>query len=1405
MSNLTRQDALRLVREQGLNVNIPYGYRHIERAFFGLGIKSVTIPETVVHIWDEAFYGNELVSLTIPASVSTIGRHAFFNNNLSNVTFEGTPSYIRDYAFADNQIRQITLPNHIYDDPTFNRDLVFWRNPEDIKIYKQDDPPVAPSEITFSVNVFQPSFDDGSIVGSFSSTDSNLYESHTYSLVSGEGDDDNDNFSISGGSLRINKFDGYQDQRINSIRVQSKDKDGLTFSKKITFKANDSSLLEAVETDGNVKLYKDINGHLIVQDSSGNYFSPKAKPYWYYPLSDYEREHKVTPGDLTPFDWTSTTKFLAAERIDGVNTILSQTYGFPHEGPTDEYPYPYKNRVLVFFRTKTFDDDWKENSRFSWGQNMFDEYSPSTLKQAELDFGIDLSNDGEAVLEISGTTEVGQQLRITENTADPDGGTGTLSSYVWQSSSDNSTWTQLGTNSTYTVTSAEEGKKIRAAITYTDGQNFFESITSSVIEIKTDDGDAEFSIDGTAEVGETLSIIEDTADADGTGTLSYSWQTSSDDSTWSEVGTDSTYEVAASDEGKSIKAVISYEDVQGFEEEVTTSSSIIPYIDDGVAEFSIDGTAEVGETLSIIEDTSDADGTGTLSYSWQTSSDDSTWSEVGTDSTYEVAANDEGKSIKVVISYEDDQGFDEIVSTTSASIPYVDNGDASFSISGTKEVSHILRISEDYADPDGTGSLSYQWQLSSDNNVWTDLSKDNKYHVKYKNSNNFIRAIITYEDNEGFNESIATESIQIEKHHIESSLENLKKDLKDNSYFSDFDFRKYQHRFGSNNAETIFSTSDSIHNEIIWGLAENDTIYLNDREGGIKLIFGGSGNDNYQLGGYQNTFIVYEAKNHGSNDSINLSSNFLRGQSYVATIEKKHLIAIRGYEETECVIIIDALNESIETFNFGGIEYSSNFFLNNLNSFSSYEGNVDWNKIKALIGDRLTNDIKSAIPEIKEAVEKVENSKTDREFELNAEISSLEIRANDLNELVKSSSSITLDNEYKKVILTGVRNINAIGNSLDNILTGNAGENTIFGYSGNDIINGGLGNDVMSGGVGNDTYIVNSTSDLVTENSAEGTDLIQSSVTYTASDNVENLTLTGSSDIDATGNSLDNILRGNDGANSIKGNSGADTLRGGSGSDKLYGESGEDTLYGDSGNDYLSGGSYKDKLYGGTGKDTLRGGTNSDKLYGESGEDTLYGDSGNDYLSGGSYKDKLYGGSGKDTLRGGTNSDKLYGGSSADKLYGDSGNDYLNGGSSADKLYGGSGKDKLVGGTSNDRLYGGSSSDKLYGQSGKDYLRGDSGNDKLYGGSSNDTLIGGTGKDDVYGGSGRDIFKLTKGSGYDRIRDFKKRSDKIYVKGFKSLRIKDVGRHTKIYNGRKDLLAIVYNEDNLRKSGSYLI
>ena len=69
----------------------------------------------------------------------------------------------------------------------------------------------------------------------------------------------------------------------------------------------------------------------------------------------------------------------------------------------------------------------------------------------------------------------------------------------------------------------------------------------------------------------------------------------------------------------------------------------------------------------------------------------------------------------------------------------------------------------------------------------------------------------------------------------------------------------------------------------------------------------------------------------------------------------------------------------------------------------------------------------------------------------------------------------------------------------------------------------------MRGGPGNDTYLVDNTGDVVTENSNEGTDTVQSSITYTLGANVENLTLTGTAAINGTGNALDNVLFGNSG------------------------------------------------------------------------------------------------------------------------------------------------------------------------------------------------------------------------------------------------------------------------------------
>ena len=95
----------------------------------------------------------------------------------------------------------------------------------------------------------------------------------------------------------------------------------------------------------------------------------------------------------------------------------------------------------------------------------------------------------------------------------------------------------------------------------------------------------------------------------------------------------------------------------------------------------------------------------------------------------------------------------------------------------------------------------------------------------------------------------------------------------------------------------------------------------------------------------------------------------------------------------------------------------------------------------------------------------------------------------------------------------------------------------------------GAGADTMAGGLGNDTYVVDNVGDVVIENASEGTDTVLAAISYTLGANVENLTLTGSANINGTGNALANILTGNSGDNVLDGGAGADTMAGGLGND----------------------------------------------------------------------------------------------------------------------------------------------------------------------------------------------------------------------------------------------------------------
>ncbi|MGZ8997187.1 MAG: calcium-binding protein, partial [Rhodospirillales bacterium] len=119
----------------------------------------------------------------------------------------------------------------------------------------------------------------------------------------------------------------------------------------------------------------------------------------------------------------------------------------------------------------------------------------------------------------------------------------------------------------------------------------------------------------------------------------------------------------------------------------------------------------------------------------------------------------------------------------------------------------------------------------------------------------------------------------------------------------------------------------------------------------------------------------------------------------------------------------------------------------------------------------------------------------------------------------------------------------------DDALDGGAGNDTLRGDAGDDELDGGPGADARAGGADNDIYSVDNAGDTVSEAADAGTDTVQSALTHILGANVETLELTGTGNINGTGNTLNNTLTGNTGANRLDGGAGTDTMAGGAGHD----------------------------------------------------------------------------------------------------------------------------------------------------------------------------------------------------------------------------------------------------------------
>jgi len=290
-------------------------------------------------------------------------------------------------------------------------------------------------------------------------------------------------------------------------------------------------------------------------------------------------------------------------------------------------------------------------------------------------------------------------------------------------------------------------------------------------------------------------------------------------------------------------------------------------------------------------------------------------------------------------------------------------------------------------------------------------------------------------------------------------------------------------------------------------------------------------------------------------------------------------------------------------------------------------------------------------------------------------------------------------------------NDTAWGEAGDDFLNGGIGNDKLYGGAdtddmdgggGDDTLDGGTGADDMRGNFGDDKYYVDNVGDTVTEFAAsDGLDRVYSQVTFTLSQFVDNLYLTGSAIIDGTGNDTANQIYGNDKVNTLTGLDGNDRLNGGIGADFMLGGVGSDTYYVDSSKDTVNelGGDGTDKVYSSVSYNLA----NTTWVKGDVETLVLTG-AGNINGNGNALNNSLTGNSGNNILRAAVGNDAVSGGAGNDDLQGAAGDDTLKGGAGVDLLNGGAGADRLTGGTEADTFFYRYASESTVATTGRDTI-----------------------------------------------------------------------------------------------------
>jgi hypothetical protein len=323
---------------------------------------------------------------------------------------------------------------------------------------------------------------------------------------------------------------------------------------------------------------------------------------------------------------------------------------------------------------------------------------------------------------VRGNVVLGQILEVSDGTwSSPYSIT---LSYKWITSR-TGTFISGQTAPSYTVTSTEVGYAISAQVTASTSHGFLAVVSPSRGIVTAVGNTVSPAITGTLRVGGTLSVSTGTwLNLEGDSTATYQWQTSSDGALWSNISgaTSSTYVLQLPQVGLYVRAQV-FQTKTSYTAVLANSAAtaLVPALNlTNTVAPAVTGSWTVGTSISASTGTWST--SGTFTYQWQSSSDNSTWADIAsaTSSSYTLTSTEASKYVRaqVVNTSSAGAGVAYSVARSKVGSPYNTTLPA---ITGTIKIGSTQTVSTGTWSNTPT-SYTYKWQKSADGISWIDLS-----------------------------------------------------------------------------------------------------------------------------------------------------------------------------------------------------------------------------------------------------------------------------------------------------------------------------------------------------------------------------------------------------------------------------------------------------------------------------------------------------------------------------------------------------------------------------------------------------------------------------------------------------------------------------------------------------------